>query len=104
MLKLLAITEKNIDAKLREAYSDFVMNSVKAYAEIIDFIAAGTTPQNVIDFRPSEESQARVEDLLAREKDNELSSAEKSELDHYLQIEHLMRLAKARARDFLPNE
>lgn len=80
------------------------MNTVKAYEEVIDFIAAGTTPQNVIDFRPSEESQARVEDLLAREKDNELSSAEKSELDHYLQIEHLLRLAKARARDFLPNE
>jgi hypothetical protein len=57
----------------------------------------------MIDFRPSEASQARVEDLLAREKDGELSSAEKSELDHYLQIEHLMRLAKARARDFLPN-
>lgn len=80
------------------------MNTVKAYEEVIDFIAAGTTPQNVIDFRPSEEAQARVEDLLAREKDNELSSAEKSELDHYLQIEHLLRLAKARARDFLLDE
>jgi hypothetical protein len=77
------------------------MNTVKAYAEIVDFIAAGTTPQNVIDFRPSAKTQARVKDLLEREKDGELSSAERSELDHYLQIEHLMRLAKARARDFL---
>jgi len=41
---------------------------------------------------------------LAREKEGELSPAEKSELDHYMQLEHLMRLAKARARDFLPNE
>ena len=80
------------------------MNTVKAYQEVIDFIAAGTTPQNVIDFRPSEAAQQRIEDLLAREKDGKLSSAEKSELDHYLQIEHLMRLAKARARDFLPDE
>lgn len=80
------------------------MNTVKAYEEVIDFIAAGTTPQNVIDFRPSEEAQARVEDLLEREKDGTLSSTEKSELDHYLQIEHLMRLAKARAHDFLLNE
>jgi hypothetical protein len=80
------------------------MNTVKVYEEVIDFIAAGTTPQNVIDFRPSDLAQARVEDLLEREKDSELSTAEKSELDHYLQIEHLMRLAKARARDFLPNE
>lgn len=76
------------------------MNTVKAYEEIIDFIAAGTTPQNVIDFRLSEAAQARVEDLLEREKEGELSSAEKSELDHYLQIEHLMRIAKARPRLF----
>lgn len=80
------------------------MNTVKAYEEVIDFIAAGTTPQNVIDFRPSEAAQARVEDLLECEKEGTLSASEKSELDHYLQIEHLMRLAKARARDFLPTD
>lgn len=80
------------------------MNTIKAYEEIVDFIAAGTTPQNVISFRPSEPAQQRVADLLAREKEGELSPAEKSELDHYMQLEHLMRLAKARARDFLPNE
>lgn len=80
------------------------MNSVKAYEEVVDFIAAGTTPQNVIAFRPSEESQERVADLIEREKNGELEAGEKSELDHYMQIEHLMRLAKARARDFLANE
>ncbi|MDQ3751063.1 MAG: hypothetical protein M3367_18905 [Acidobacteriota bacterium] len=80
------------------------MNTVKAYEEVVDFIAAGTTPQNVISFRPSEAAQERVSDLLSREKVGELSREEKSELDSYLQLEHLMRLAKARARDFLPNE
>jgi GTP-dependent phosphoenolpyruvate carboxykinase len=80
------------------------MNTVKAYEEIIDFIAAGTTPQNVIAFRPSDEAQERVADLLVREKEGLLLPEEKSELDRYLQLEHLMRLAKARARDFLPNE
>ena len=80
------------------------MNSVKAYEEVIDFIAAGTTPQNVIDFRPSDAAQERLEDLLSGEKEGSLSTEEKFELDHYLQLEHLMRLAKARARDFLPND
>lgn len=81
-----------------------IMNSVKVYEEVIDFIAAGTTPQNVIAFRPSDAAQERLEDLLSRAKEDALSAEEKSELDHYLQLEHLMRLAKARARDFLPNE
>lgn len=80
------------------------MNTIKAYQEVVDFIAAGTTPQNVIAFRPSDAAEERVADLLAREKDGELSAEEKSELEHYLQLEHLMRLAKARARAFLPNE
>ena len=85
-------------------YSACIMNSVKAYEEVIDFIAAGTTPQNVIDFRPSNAAQERLEDLLSREKEGLLSAEEKFEFDHYLQLEHLMRLAKARARDFLPND
>jgi len=80
------------------------MNTIKAYDEVVDFIAAGTTPQNVIAFHPSAAAQERVEHLLSREKEADLSPAERSELDHYLQLEHLMRLAKARARDFLPNE
>lgn len=80
------------------------MSTVKADEEVVAFIAAGTTPQKVISFRPSEAALARVEDLLARAKDGALSAAEKSELEHYLQLEHLMRLAKARARDFLANE
>jgi hypothetical protein len=95
---------KRLDKLLIKEYSVLMMNIVKAYEEVIDFIAAGTTPQNVIAFRPSEAAQERVADLLSRAKEGGLSSEEKSELDRYLQLEHLMRLAKARARDFLPNE
>ncbi len=60
------------------------MNNTKAYEEVVDFIAAGTTPQNVIAFRPSEAAQERIAELLTREKEGELSPTEKSELDHYL--------------------
>lgn len=80
------------------------MNTTEVYEKVIDFIAAGTTPQSIIAFRPSKAARERVTDLLAREKEGDLSPDEKSELDHYLQREHLMRLAKARAHDFLPNE
>ena len=73
----------------------------RAYEEIIDFIAEGTTPKRVIAFQPSEEVKARVADLIHREKTNGLSSEESSELNQYLQLEHLMRLAKARARAHL---
>jgi hypothetical protein len=43
----------------------------------------------------------RVAELIHQEKSIGLSAEEKSELDHYLQLEHLMRLAKARARQHI---
>ena len=73
----------------------------KAYEEIIDFIAAGTSPQNVIAFRPSEAARQRVRDLVARQKTEALSLEETSELKHYLQLEHIMRMAKARAQRYV---
>ena len=75
------------------------MNSV--YLEMIDFIASGTTPEAVVSFRPSTEVQGRVADLIQREKESGLSPDEKAELDHYIELEHILRMAKARARQIL---
>jgi len=61
-------------------------------------IAAGTTPQSVIDFRPSAETKARVADLIRQQKADTLSPDETAELNHFLHVEHVMRLAKARAQ------
>ncbi len=80
------------------------MSTSRAYEEVIEFIAAGTSPRNVVAFRPSENVKERVADLIHREKATALSPDEKSELDHYLLLEHLMRLAKARARRRLADE
>ncbi len=77
---------------------------IRAYEEIIDFIAAGTSPRAVVAFRPSEAAKARVAELIDREKTTGLSSDETAELNHYLQLEHLMRLAKARAHAHLTRE
>ena len=84
-----------------ESRSGMSNAAVPSYLEIIDFIAAGTTPQSVIEYRPSEEAQRRVEELIAREKEGQLSSEEKSELDHFMDLEHILRMAKARARQIL---
>ena len=77
------------------------MQTLPVYREIIDFIAAGTIPQNLIDFIPSKEAKERIADLIHREKTTGLTSEETSELNHCLQLEHLMRLAKSRARHYL---
>lgn len=77
---------------------------ILAYDELVEFIAGGSTPQSVVDFRPSDETRSHVADLLHRNASESLSADEAAELNHYLQIEHLMRLAKARARQRLQAE
>jgi hypothetical protein len=68
------------------------------YDELIDFIAAGSTPEQVAAFSPSEAVQDRVWDLVRREKEGSLGPDEKAELDYYAQLEHILRMAKAKAR------
>ena len=46
--------------------------AIPSYLEIIDFIAAGTTPQAIVDYRPWLEAQLRVAELIAREKEGRL--------------------------------
>ena len=76
---------------------------MKAYEEVVEFIAS-RNPREVVDFKPSEAAKQRVWDLIEQEKIAPLSEDEKSELDHFMEVEHLMRLAKARARQLLANE
>jgi hypothetical protein len=78
------------------------MNAVKnykAYQEVIDFIAS-TNPAKVLVFKPTDEAKQRVSDLIEREKLEGLNQEETSELDYYMKIEHLMRMAKIKARKF----
>jgi hypothetical protein len=71
---------------------------IRAYEEIVEFIAKGSTPDAVVQFMPSQETKDYVADLIHKEKTTGLTPEEASELDHFLKLEHMMRLAKARAR------
>ncbi len=74
------------------------MVTYRAFDEIIDFITSAPQPEQILSFRPSLSAQNRIEELLDKKRDEGLDESEKHELDQYLLIEHLMRLAKARAR------
>lgn len=69
----------------------------RVYMEIIDFLVGGITPDSLIAYRPSEEAKLRVEDLIQREKNEGLTPEETSQLNHYMELEHILTLARARA-------
>lgn len=73
------------------------LKNFRASEEVASFIAA-TDPAKVLAFRPSKETRERVSELIELEKTEALSPDEKHELDYYMQLEHLMRMAKILAR------
>ena len=77
------------------------MASNSVYLEMVDFFASGTTPQMVVDFQPSPASQRRALELLELAKQDELTPERESELEHFTELEHILRMAKARARQIL---
>ena len=64
---------------------------------IMMLLASQPTPDEVLGIRPSPELQARVSELLAKNKTAALTRPEEAELERYLTLEHLVRLAKAHA-------
>lgn len=66
--------------------------------ELLDFLTAQISPQALADFKVSEPVRRRVWALIEKEKESGLLPEEKLELDDYLKLEHLMVLAKAKAR------
>ena len=70
------------------------------YDEIAAFVA-GMIPEKVVAFKASKKSQERLDFLMDKQKEAKLSKEEKSELEHYLIINRIIGLAKARAISLL---
>jgi hypothetical protein len=65
--------------------------------QVLEKLAELPTPQEVLELRPSESLQARITELLDKNRGVGLSPAEAAEWQRYETVEHLVRIAKARA-------
>ena len=66
------------------------------YDQIAELIAT-LNPTKVMGLKADRELQARFENLVRKSKDSQLDVQEKDELDHYIVLERLIRLAKIRS-------
>jgi hypothetical protein len=69
----------------------------QAYLEVIDFLIARPTSEDILAFKVSPEAQTRLTLLLDKSREGTLTAAELVELDVYEQLDHLITLIKARA-------
>lgn len=72
------------------------MSNLVGFDSITDYLAS-MNPQMMLDFFAPKEMQSRLEFLIRKEKKAPLNKDEKDELDHYLVLERIVRLAKANA-------
>ncbi len=68
------------------------------FAEMIDFLASGPTPAQIVAFKLSRTAKARLETLLDTHREEGLTAEETAELEVYAQVNHLLLPLKARAR------
>jgi hypothetical protein len=66
------------------------------YDDLLDLLAESADPDRVLAFRLSPPKQARLDELLEKNRQAALTDDESSELDTYERFEHLVRLLKAR--------
>ena len=67
-----------------------------AYDELAHFLAS-LSPRKVLAYKVSAKTQARVGILLAKNTSEGLSPEENAEMERHMTVEHIVRLAKAKA-------
>jgi hypothetical protein len=76
------------------------MTIYAVYDQIADLIAR-LDPSKVRALKATEEMTNRLELLIEKSRETALNKVEKDELDHYIVLERLIRLAKIRTHESL---
>jgi hypothetical protein len=66
-------------------------------AEVLEFLTQLPTPEEIIALRPSDALQGQITALLEKNRTVGLTSAEEQIWQQYEYLEHLVRMAKAKA-------
>ncbi len=71
------------------------------YIDVVDFLADGPSSAEIIELQASPDMQERIAELLDKNRDGTITEQEATELDRYEQLDYLITLIKARARQRL---
>ena len=77
-----------------------VAETYNVFDELAELLAS-MDPNKVLAFRTSSEAQKRLEYLLEKNKADKLTEKETQELEQFMTVEHIVRVAKGRARQHL---
>jgi hypothetical protein len=93
---------ENLVALIKRGLRDRWSETSAVAQEVVDFLARGPRPGEILAFRPSEQSVRRVGELLEKNRAGALTADEQVELDELASLNHLFSLIKAHARQHRP--
>ncbi len=86
---------------LELSLTGFKTPTAQTVAEVIGFLSEGPAPEQVVEYSVSARAQERLRRLLALNQAGLLSIEEQSELEEIEELDHLLVLLKAQAREQL---
>lgn len=72
--------------------------NLKAYNEVMDFLASGPSLSAILQFQLSSEARQRASNLLEKERTQGLTDAEAQELDFYVELGDFLGILRAKAQ------
>jgi hypothetical protein len=85
-----------LELGLREWNAE-VQSGFSGLAEVVEFLACLPAPEEMLALRPSEKLQQQIVELLEKNRTVGLTAEEERLWQHYEYVEHLVRIAKAKA-------
>ncbi|MEC4893951.1 MAG: hypothetical protein SAL07_23905 [Oscillatoria sp. PMC 1051.18] len=85
-----------LELGLREWSAD-AQSGFSGLADVVEFLANLPTPEEILALKPSERLQKQIENLLEKNSKVGLSPEEERSWQQYEYVEHLVRVAKAKA-------
>lgn len=70
----------------------------QVFEDVVNFLVDKLPAEEVISFRPSPRAQERFNELSSAIETGVATPDERAEMEQNIQLEHMMQLAKARAR------
>jgi hypothetical protein len=71
--------------------------ALPAFADVFDFLVSAPSPRQILAYEPPPHLQERLTQLLARNREELLSEAERQELDEYLTLDRFFAKLKLHA-------
>ena len=67
------------------------------YEQVLDFLASAPSVREIVNFQPPSAAQQRFSELLEINRQRSLTLPEQEELDHYIRMDRMLSLLKAKA-------